>query len=86
MLHKHDEEGPPCRHMENLLQETADGKSRGLKKWYAESHASRCPRCGRFLRSLREMVSRLRGVKPTFDEEAALARLGELVKAGSDNA
>lgn len=75
MLHKHDEEGPPCRHMENLLQETASGRARGLKKWFAEFHAAGCPRCGRFLRSLREMTSKLRGARPSQEDEEAIERL-----------
>lgn len=81
MLHKHDEEGPPCRHMEKLLQDTASGRARGLRKWFAEAHAAGCPRCGRFLRSLRQMVLGLRKVKETPEDQAALERLGELVKS-----
>jgi len=81
MLHKHDEEGPPCRHMEGLLQKTAEGSARGLGRWYAVFHAARCPRCGRFLRSLRDMIWRLRGDRSQPGEAEAIERLRKLVPA-----
>ncbi len=85
MTHKHDEEGPPCRHMESLLQKTAEGSARGVSRWYALAHAARCPRCGRFLRSLRDMISRLRGQKEMPEEKEAVERLRKLIHAEAES-
>lgn len=59
----HREEGPPCSHMEGLLNQAADGSSRGLKLAYAVSHAARCKRCGTYLRRLQETLIRLRAAR-----------------------
>lgn len=82
-MHKHDEEGPPCRHMEKMLQDTASGQAGRFRRWFAELHAAGCPRCGRFLRSLREMVSGLRKAKESPEDQAALERLSHIVQATS---
>ncbi|CAN5385421.1 hypothetical protein BH11ARM2_BH11ARM2_03800 [soil metagenome] len=63
-------EGPPCRHMENFLQSTADGSANRLTRWYAMAHAARCGRCGRFLARLREMRSKIAESRETMPEEA----------------
>lgn len=63
-------EGPPCRHMENFLQSTADGSANRLTLWYAMAHAARCGRCGRFLTRLREMRSKIAESRETMPEEA----------------
>lgn len=63
MKHTHDQEGPPCRHMEKMLHEAADGTANPWRRWYALAHAARCPRCGRFLDRLRETLSHLRSVR-----------------------
>ncbi|MFZ4507425.1 MAG: hypothetical protein ACOYON_06990 [Fimbriimonas sp.] len=34
--------------MEKLLRANAEGKTRGIKKWYAEAHAGQCAACNDF--------------------------------------
>lgn len=82
MMHK-DTSGPPCRHMEALLQDVASNRSRGLKLWYALNHAARCGRCGRFLASLRDMANALRGARAHEVESEVIQRLEEQVKASA---
>ncbi len=72
---RHSEDGPPCKHMEALLNQAADGSSRGLKLWYATAHAARCSRCGRFLARLRETIGKLRSAKADEVPAAVLERL-----------
>lgn len=72
MTRPHDQEGPPCRHMEKMLHETADGTANPWRRWYALAHAARCPRCGRFLDRLRETLARLReATQKPMPEDAA---------------
>ena len=54
----------PCKHMESLLNQTADGTASPLVKWYALSHAKGCERCGTFLARVTALVRQLRGTKP----------------------
>jgi hypothetical protein len=68
-MNLHAESGPPCRHMETLLQRTADGSSRGVLRWYANSHAAQCKRCGNFLHGLVEMREHLHEARETPDPE-----------------
>ena len=68
-LHDHNQEGPPCRNMEGLLNRAADGSSKGLARWYALSHAARCGRCGRFLARLRTTLEKLRTSKEQPSQE-----------------
>ncbi len=75
MLHRRDPNGPPCKHMEKLLQQAADGSSRGVSRWYALAHAARCGPCRRFLESLRGMISRLRGGRDADPPKDVLERL-----------
>ncbi len=63
MLKIHSDEGPPCRNMEALLQGVADGSLKGIRKWYAVAHATRCSHCGTFLARLRETLELLRAAK-----------------------
>ena len=56
--------------MRSLLDLSADGRNRGLGTWYAKLHAARCPNCGRYLESLRQIVTRLKKSESTEDEEA----------------
>lgn len=73
-----DQPGPPCKHMEDALNRTADGSAGWFSRWYALAHAARCGRCGRYLRALEEMLNRLkRGKEPPPEE--ALERLAQKV-------
>jgi len=74
-LHRHDEDGPPCSHMEGLLNKTADGSAKGLARWYALAHAARCGRCGRFLRRLEQMLGTLSSAKKEEPKPDVLSRL-----------
>jgi len=74
-FHRHDEDGPPCKHMEGLLNKTADGSAKRLEKWYALAHAARCGRCGRFLRRLEQMLGTLKSVKREEPNPEVLNRL-----------
>ena len=49
--------------MQGLLNQAADGSSRGLKRWYATSHAAKCKACGSYLRLLQETLGRLRATR-----------------------
>ena len=68
----HSTEGPPCRHMETLLQEVAGGSAKGWRRWYAVAHATRCHRCGTFLQRLKVSLDVLRSSKSESqpDQEA----------------
>lgn len=50
----------PCPHMKVLLSALADGSLDGIARWYAEKHASQCPRCGESLASLKVLRERIR--------------------------
>lgn len=76
MSHGQDnEEGPPCRYMEPLIQRTVDERASRLTRWYVLSHAARCGRCNRFLKRLRETVKRLRQAKASQPDQETLSRL-----------
>ncbi|CAN5356507.1 hypothetical protein BH11ARM1_BH11ARM1_16070 [soil metagenome] len=77
-MKSHHEEGPPCRTMESLLQQLADGSLKGPMRWYAASHAARCYRCGNFLDRLKLTVNVLKESKKTSPD--ALARLRNQVR------
>jgi len=53
----------PCKHMESMLNRTADGSAPKLMELYARSHASRCVRCGNFLARLTNLLRHLGGIK-----------------------
>jgi hypothetical protein len=61
--------------MENLLQEIADGRAEGWRRWYALFHAARCYRCGTFLKRLQATVLALRETKSHAVDSDAIARL-----------
>ncbi len=61
--------------MEGLLNQAADGSSRGLKLWYAINHAARCTGCGNYLRRLRETVGRLHSATKEMPPTDVLNRL-----------
>ena len=58
----------PCKHMEEMLNRTADGTAPKWMKAYSLYHAARCSRCGRVLKRLQSMLGGLRKIKLT--EEA----------------
>jgi hypothetical protein len=53
----------PCKHMESMLNRTADGTAPPLMRWYARSHARGCNRCGNFLARITALLSQLRDMK-----------------------
>ena len=74
-------EGPPCKHMENLLQGVADGSVRGLRKVYVLFHVTHCSHCGNFLKRLQTMLSVMHDKKDNLPPEEALARLRAKIHA-----
>ncbi|MCW5936593.1 MAG: hypothetical protein KIT11_04725 [Fimbriimonadaceae bacterium] len=77
----HKTEGPPCRHMESLLQEVADGHAKGLRRWYAVAHATRCVRCGSFLQRLSLSLQVLRAAKQSSGDPEAVDRLSAKIRS-----
>lgn len=73
--HKEEPDGPPCAHMETFLQGAADGRAKGLARWYALAHAARCGRCARYLDRLSETLGHLRQAKSSHENSEALRRL-----------
>ncbi len=71
----HDEEGPPCPHMEPLLQRTADESAHRLTRLYVLWHTSSCGRCNRFLGRLRETIRRLKHTKEDDPSPEVISRL-----------
>jgi hypothetical protein len=61
--------------MEGLLNQAADGSGRGLKLWYAISHAARCNRCGNYLMRLKETLEKLKSSKTQSPPADVLSRL-----------
>jgi hypothetical protein len=78
----HKTDGPPCSHMEGLLNQAADGSSRGLKLWYALSHAANCVRCGAYLHRLRETLEHLKLTKKQSPPPDILSRLEASIPSG----
>lgn len=76
---RHNQPGPPCKHMKGLLNGAADGTAHGLALWYARNHASRCSRCGRYLETLETMVETLHDEAEAPLDPEVTARLSELV-------
>ncbi len=75
-LHSHNhQDGPPCRHMEGMLQATANGSARGVVRWYAQAHAKQCDRCGCYLERMTETVEKLREAKDAEPSEEVIERL-----------
>lgn len=83
-LRGHTTEGPPCRRMEKVLQQIADGRARGLKRWYGLAHAARCFRCGNFLQRLSLSLEALKMSRQIEPDVEALARLKARVKELSE--
>ncbi len=75
-MSKHfEQEAPPCQHMEQMLQMAADGRIRGLRRWYVLAHAASCGQCGRFLQRMRETIAQLRKSQPNSPDETTMERL-----------
>ena len=75
LLHKDDGSDEPCRHMEGHLNHVADGTAGPLRLWYTLQHVARCPRCRRFLNSLKSMLGRLHRVREAEPSEEAVNRI-----------
>lgn len=78
-FHK-EQEGPPCKSMENLLQQVADGSLTGIKKTYALAHAANCTHCGNFLARMKVTLETLKEAGAEQDQEEAVERLRERIK------
>jgi len=78
-MKSHQEQGPPCSHMEGLLNQAADGSSRGIRLWYAISHAARCHRCGLYLQRLREMLNQVKSSRAKEPSADVLSRLESMI-------
>jgi len=63
-LHKDTSDSlEPCKHMESMLNRTADGTAPPLMKWYAKSHAKGCSKCGNFLVRITSLLTQLKDMK-----------------------
>ena len=75
LLHKDDGTDEPCRHMEGHLNHVADGTAGPLRLWYTLQHVARCPRCRRFLESLKSMLGQLHTARQAEPSEEAVNRI-----------
>jgi len=63
-IHNEDPDAiEPCKHMESMLNRTAEGTAPPLMRWYALAHAKDCKRCGTFLARITAMIHQLKGLK-----------------------
>lgn len=53
----------PCKHMESMLNRTAEGSASKPVRWYALYHASHCVRCGTFLKRVTSLIGQLHSMK-----------------------
>jgi hypothetical protein len=53
----------PCKHMESMLNRTAEGSASKAVRWYANYHASHCIRCGTFLKRVSSLIGQLHELK-----------------------
>jgi hypothetical protein len=58
----------PCPHMKGLLSGYADGTLKGISEWYTRLHVAGCPQCTQALDDLRQMLQKLRGLRPQTTE------------------
>jgi hypothetical protein len=70
--------------MEGLLHRAADGKLRGLAKWYAWAHIHRCAGCTAFMRRLEATLLALRAARDAAQDVDALNRLRDHVRTLSE--
>jgi hypothetical protein len=76
MFHRNTD-GPPCKPMEPILHQVADGSARGWKRIYAIWHARHCPHCGTFLGRLKETLVAVSESGRKEPDAETLARLKE---------
>lgn len=76
--------GPPCKHMKGLLNEAADGSSSGIRLRFTKSHVAHCPRCERYLETLRVIVGRLHEEQVALPDDVALRLDSLLAEAGRE--
>jgi hypothetical protein len=53
----------PCKHMESMLNRTAEGSAPKPMRWYALYHAAHCGRCGKFLKRVTSLIGQLHQLK-----------------------
>jgi hypothetical protein len=53
----------PCKHMEGMLNRTADGTASKAVRWYSTYHAAHCGRCGTFLKRVTSLIGQLHELK-----------------------
>lgn len=75
-----DDPTQPCRHMESMLNQTADGRSGWLKRWYTLAHAARCTGCRLYYKALMLMKSQLRSAQEEPMPEEVESRLEDALK------
>ncbi len=63
--------------MEGLLNAQAEGRIKGLAKWYALAHAAKCSGCRRFLEYLEDYLARARDAKRIESDPEAENRLAQ---------
>ncbi|MDR3692649.1 MAG: hypothetical protein P4L46_24930 [Fimbriimonas sp.] len=77
-LHKETAESlEPCKHMEGMLNRTAEGSAPPLMKWYALWHAKGCSRCGTFLARMTALIAQLKGLHGVGADSIGGERLGD---------
>lgn len=76
--------GPPCKHMKGLLNEAADGTAAGLRLRFTKSHVAHCPRCERYLETLKLIVERLHDEQIELPDDVARRLNGLLAEAGRE--
>lgn len=76
--------GPPCKHMKGLLNEAADGTASGIRLRFTKSHVSHCPRCERYLETLKLIVERLHEEHIALPEDVASRLDGLLAEIGRE--
>jgi len=67
----------PCKHMESMLNRTADGSAPKLMSWYARNHAAGCTRCGNFLTRVTALIGHLRQMKEPESDTAPVESLSK---------
>lgn len=77
-LHKDQSDSlEPCKHMESMLNRTADGTAPRWMRWYAKLHASGCSRCESFLTRVTSLIGQLHEMKADIAEPLPEERLSK---------
>lgn len=74
-LHRDDGSEQPCKHMEGLLNQVADGTAGRATRWYVLAHVLHCDRCRRFLEALKGMITQLRLARSKEPSPSAVDRI-----------